>query len=180
MTMSDSRAPNSNTYPSGGYQGGIPAAPYAPGQATPQGANPYQAAGPYWGYPQSYTVGPQVQMPPAGQLGVHCLRGGGVGAAPDNLSGALAADQHGIWEDPSLSLTFRRLYSADDNFGHGSPQHDWPDHRYHEALGSVEEVAVELVGDRPQRESIYLFRNLFYPLGDGRQHALDIRARSSE
>lgn len=64
MTMSDSRAPNSNTYPSGGYQGGIPAAPYVPGQATPQGANPYQVAGPYQGYPQSYPVGPQVQMPP--------------------------------------------------------------------------------------------------------------------
>ena len=62
--MSDSRAPNSNTYPRGGYQGGIPAAPYAPGQATLQGANPYQAAGPYRGYPQSYPVGPQVQMPP--------------------------------------------------------------------------------------------------------------------
>ena len=36
------------------------------------------------------------------------------------------------------------------------------------------------LGDRPQRESIYLFRNLFYPLGDERQYALDIRARSSE
>ncbi len=58
VTMSDSRAPNSNTYPSGGYQGGMPAAPYAPGQAAPQGANPYQAAGPYQGYPQSYPVGP--------------------------------------------------------------------------------------------------------------------------
>lgn len=180
MTMSDSRARNSNTYPSGGYQGGMPAAPYAPGQAAPQGANPYQVAGPYQGYPQSYPVGPPGADAPAGQLGVHCLRGGGVGAAPDNLSGALAADQHGIWEDPSLSLTFRRLYSADDTFGHGPPQHDWPDHRDHEALGSVEEVAVELVGDRPQRESIYLFRNLFYHLGDERQHALDIRARSSE
>ena len=64
MTMSDSRAPNSHTYRSGGNQGGIPAAPYAPGQAAPQGANPYQAAGPYQGYPQSCPVGPQVQMPP--------------------------------------------------------------------------------------------------------------------
>ena len=172
MTMSDSRAPNSHTYRSGGNQGGIPTAPYAPGQAAPQGVNPYQAAGPYQGPPGADA--------PAGQLGVHCLRGGGVGTAPDNLSGALAADQHGIWEDPSLSLTFRRPYSADNNFGHGPPQHDWPGHRDQEALGSVKEVAVELVGDRPQRESIYLFRNLFYPLGDERQHALDIRARSSE
>ena len=64
MTMSDSRAPNSHTYRSGGNQGGIPAAPYAPGQAAPQGVNPYQAAGPYQGYPQSCPVGPQVQMPP--------------------------------------------------------------------------------------------------------------------
>ena len=62
--MSDSRAPNSHTYRSGGNQGGIPAAPYTPGQAAPQGANPYQAAGPYQGYPQSCPVGPQVQMPP--------------------------------------------------------------------------------------------------------------------
>ena len=64
MTMSDSRAPNSHTYRSGGNQGGIPTAPYAPGQAAPQGVNPYQAAGPYQGYPQSCPVGPQVQMPP--------------------------------------------------------------------------------------------------------------------
>ena len=74
MTMSDSRAPNSNTYPSGGYQGGIPAAPYVPGQAAPQGANPYQAAGPYRGYPQSYPVGPQVQMP-RGSTGCPLLAG---------------------------------------------------------------------------------------------------------
>ena len=64
MTMSDSRAPNSNTYPSGGYQGGIPAAPYVPGQAAPQGTNTYPGGVPYQGYPQAYAVGPQVQMPP--------------------------------------------------------------------------------------------------------------------
>ena len=40
MTMSDSRAPNSHTYRSGGNQGGIPAAPYTPGQAAPQGFAP--------------------------------------------------------------------------------------------------------------------------------------------
>ena len=64
MTMSDSRAPNSNTYPSGGYQGGIPAAPYVPGQAAPQGTNTYPGGVPYQGYPQAYAGGPQVQMPP--------------------------------------------------------------------------------------------------------------------
>ena len=179
--MSDSRAPTQTPIRAEDDQGGIPAVPYAPGQAAPQGANPYQAAGPYWGYPQSYPVGPQVQMPPPGQLGVHSLAGRRCGHVHlITYLGLWLADQHGIWEDPSLSLTFRRPYSADNNFGHGPPQHDWPGHRDQEALGSVKEVAVELVGDRPQRESIYLFRNLFYPLGDERQHALDIRARSSE
>lgn len=180
MTMSDSRAPNSNTYPRGGYQGGIPAAPYAPGQATLQGANPYQAAGPYRGYPQSYPVGPQVQMPPrVNWVSIAC------GAAVWALH---LTTYLGLWL--LTSTEFGKTHHSVLRFVGFIPQMTIsvmvPLNMtgliigIMRLLGSVEEVAVELVGGRPQCESIYLFRNLFYPLGDGRQHALGIRARSSE
>ncbi len=107
MTMSVLAPPAQTPIERGGYQGRIPR--LAPGRGHAE-ASPYQAAGPCRGI-RSPPVGPRCGH--RGSTGCPLLAGGGVGAAPDSLSGALAADQHGIWEDPSLSLTFRQLYSAD-------------------------------------------------------------------
>ncbi len=101
-----------------------------------------------------------------GQLGVHCLQ-----AVWAHLTTYL-----GLWLLTSTNLgrpihsVLRFVgYSAGDT-GHGPPQHDWPDHIGIMRLSDRSRVAVELVEDR--LNVLYLFRNLFYHLGDERQHAL--------
>ncbi len=60
------------------------------------------------------------------------------------------------------SQSYVLLDSADDTLSVMVPLNmTGPDHRDHEALGSVEEVA-ELLGDRPLNVGPYLFRNLFF------------------
>ena len=180
MTMSDSRAPNSNTYPRGGYQGGIPAAPYAPGQATLQGANPYQAAGPYRGYPQSYPVGPQVQMPPrVNWVSIAC------GAAVWALH---LTTYLGLWL--LTSTEFGKTHHSVLRFVGFIPQMTISVMVPLNMTGLI--IGIMRLSDRSRKwrlnwlgivlnVSPYIyFAICFIHLGDGRQRALGIRARSSE
>ncbi len=60
MTMSDLAPPNSNTYPSGGYQVDT-CGPTRPDRLRRRSQPTRLLVLP--GYPQSYPVGPQVQIP---------------------------------------------------------------------------------------------------------------------